>query len=156
MTWYYSRDNKQVGPLTWDAIVHNARTGELRPHDFVWTAGMAQWVRAGTVEGLFPPGVAMPAAAAPVQVATARSAGEDRLMRALLPVGRSGWAIAAGYLGLLSPLVIFAPFALITGVIAILDMRRHPEKHGMGRAVLGIVMGGLVCAGLLYALIVRH
>lgn len=152
MAWYYSRDNRQAGPMAWEAIVQSARTGQLRPQDFVWTAGMAQWVPASTVEGLFTPGAAPPAPPGPA----ARPAGEDAVMRALLPVGRSGWAIAAGYLGLLSPLVIFAPFALLTGIIAIWDMRRHPEKHGMVRAVLGIVMGGLVCAVLLYVLLTRR
>ncbi|MGH7339673.1 MAG: hypothetical protein ACREKH_04215 [Candidatus Rokuibacteriota bacterium] len=69
--------------------------------------------------------------------------GDDPVMRALLPVGRSGWAIAAGYLGLFSLLVIFAPLALLTGIIGIIDIRRHPHRHGMGRCIFGIVMGGL-------------
>jgi hypothetical protein len=64
-------------------------------------------------------------------------------MRALLPVGRSGWAIAAGYLGLFSLLVLPAPLALICGLLAVRDIRRNPNKHGMGRAVFGIVLGGL-------------
>lgn len=71
--------------------------------------------------------------------------------RFILPVGRSGWAIASGYLGLFSVLIIPAPFALLTGVLAIRAMRRDPKKHGMGRAVFGIVMGGLGTAILLLA-----
>ena len=67
--------------------------------------------------------------------------GDDRLMRALLPVGRSGWAIAAGYLGLFSLLFIPAPLAILTGIIGIIDIKRHPHRHGMGRCVFGIVMG---------------
>ncbi len=69
--------------------------------------------------------------------------GDDRLMRALLPVGRSGWAIAAGYLGLFSLLFIPAPLAILTGIIGIIDIKRHPHRHGMGRCVFGIVMGVL-------------
>jgi hypothetical protein len=69
--------------------------------------------------------------------------GDDPWVRMLLPVGRSGWAIAAGYLGLFSFLVLPAPLSLIVGVVAVLDIQRHPEKHGMGRAVFGIVMGVL-------------
>jgi hypothetical protein len=64
-------------------------------------------------------------------------------MRLLLPVGRSGWAIAAGYMGLLSVLFIFAPFALIFGIVAIVDIKNHPGRHGMGRAIFGIVMSVL-------------
>ncbi len=62
-------------------------------------------------------------------------------MRMILPVGRSGWAIAAGYLGLFSLLILPAPFALVTGILAVIDIKRHPQRHGMGRAIFGIVMG---------------
>ena len=64
-------------------------------------------------------------------------------MRWALPVGRSGWAIAAGYAGLFSVLVFPAPIALVLGVVAIIDIKRHPERHGMGRAIFGVTMGAL-------------
>lgn len=83
------------------------------------------------------------------------TAGDDAVLRLILPIGRSLWAIAAGYLGLVSLIVIPAPFALITGVIAVIDIKRHPEKTGMGRAIFGIVMGGMVCMLVLLALIAQ-
>ena len=64
-------------------------------------------------------------------------------MRMLLPVGRSVWAIVAGYLGLVSVLVFPAPLALVCGIFALLDIKKHPEKGGRGRAIFGIVMGCL-------------
>ena len=71
--------------------------------------------------------------------------GEQAGMRMLLPVGRSGWAIAAGYLGLLSLAIIPAPLALITGIIAIIQINKSKltenKKHGMGRAIFGVIMG---------------
>jgi hypothetical protein len=67
--------------------------------------------------------------------------GQDPTFRMLLPVGRSVWAILAGYAGLLSPLVLPAPFAILFGVLAIVDIKKHPDRHGMGRAIFGIVMG---------------
>jgi hypothetical protein len=67
----------------------------------------------------------------------------DALTRMLLPVGRSGWAIAAGYLGLFAVVIIPAPLALICGILALRDFRRHPEKFGRGRAIFGLVMGTL-------------
>jgi hypothetical protein len=70
--------------------------------------------------------------------------GEDPAVRMLLPVGRSPLAIIAGYLGLLSILGCFAPLAIIFGILAIYDIRKHPEKHGMGRAIFGIVAGTLM------------
>ena len=68
---------------------------------------------------------------------------DSAAMRMILPVGRSGLAIAAGYAGLFSVLCLPAPIALILGILAIIDIKRHPEKHGMGRAVFALIMGGL-------------
>lgn len=81
------------------------------------------------------------------------SIGDSALMRAIMPVGRSWWAIASGYLALL---VITAPFAVITGILAIRDIRRNPHKHGMGRAIFGIVFGGLVTGGYVLVLVASH
>jgi len=82
--------------------------------------------------------------------------GDDAGMRLLLPVGRSGWAIAAGYLGLFCLVLLPSPLAIIISIIAIRDIWKsklsvHP-KHGMGRAIFGLVMGiisGVVLAILL-------
>lgn len=73
----------------------------------------------------------------------------DRLVRASLPVGRSGWAIAAGYLGLFSLLVVPAPLTLLTGIAGIIDIKKNPHRHGMGRCVFGIVTGVLGTALLI-------
>jgi Domain of unknown function (DUF4190) len=77
-------------------------------------------------------------------------------MRLLLPVGRSAWAIAAGYLGLFSFVLIPAPLSIIISLIAIRDIRRSKlsakSKHGMGRAIFGLVMG--ILGTLLLCLIV--
>src|SRR5690349_10860907 len=73
---------------------------------------------------------------------------QDATMRMLLPVGRSGYAIAAGYLGLFSLLILPAPFALLFGILAIRHIRRDGTKHGMGRAIFGVVMGTLGTAVL--------
>ena len=69
--------------------------------------------------------------------------GEDPALRMLFPVGRSGWAIASGYLGLISVLCLPSPLALFTGIMALREMKRNPKKHGMGRAIFGLVMGSI-------------
>lgn len=74
-------------------------------------------------------------------------------MRILLPVGRSLWAIAAGYAGLFAILIFPAPIALILGVIAIVDIKKHPKKHGMGRAVFAVIMGVLFSIPLILILV---
>ena len=74
--------------------------------------------------------------------------GQDAGMRLLLPVGRSIWAIAAGYAGLFAFIFFPAPLAIILGIVAIRDIKKHPEKHGMGRAIFGLVAGIVGTIGL--------
>jgi hypothetical protein len=75
-------------------------------------------------------------------------------MRWVLPVGQSVWSIASGYLGLLSLAICFlGPFAILTGVVAIAELRKNPRMSGWGRAIVGIVLGSLGSIGLV-ALIV--
>ena len=69
------------------------------------------------------------------------SMGDDPVMRAIVPVGRSGLAIAAGYAGFFALLGFPAPIALVLGILAIIDLKKHPEKHGMGRALFGFITG---------------
>ena len=64
--------------------------------------------------------------------------------RMILPTGRSSWAIMAGYLGLLSFIPGVGILAIVAGVLAVKDIKRNPEKHGMGRAITGIVLGVLL------------
>lgn len=78
-------------------------------------------------------------------------------VRMLLPVGRSGLAIAAGYLGLISVLLVPAPFALLLGILAVVDIHKSRgtgnRKYGMGRAVFAIIMG-TICSVLLVPVII--
>lgn len=77
----------------------------------------------------------------------------DAAMRMLLPVDRSSYAITAGYLGILSLLLIFAPFAIIFGVLAVKDIKANKDKHGMGRAIFGIIMGAIFSVVLVIAIV---
>ena len=73
---------------------------------------------------------------------------EDNLgARMALPVGRSGWAIASGYLALFSILLLPAPLALLTGILALREIKIKANTprpaYGKGRAWFGIIMGTL-------------
>lgn len=78
--------------------------------------------------------------------------GNQDPMRFVAPIHSSAWAVAASYLGLLSVLLIFAPFAIITGLMALQDLKANPHKTGKGRAIFGLVMG-YICI-LLYGLLI--
>ena len=151
--WFYSHSGQQRGPVPIEQLRAMLSGGQILWSEMVWSAGMAQWSPAHTVPALrqlsaspgdLPPPLPPQAInyAGPPPPGEHRGIGEDPKMRLLLPVGRSPWAIIAGYLGLLSPLMIFAPFALIVSIIAISHIRRR-NTHGMGRAVFGLIMGGL-------------
>ena len=92
----------------------------------------------------------------PPPMPPAKKLGDDVGMRLLLPVGRSGWAIAAGYAGLFALLLFPAPIALILGIIGWRDIRRSKGTaeplHGMGRVVFALITGGLGTAVLLVGL----
>ena len=88
--------------------------------------------------------------------------GDNAGVRMLLPVGRSGWAIAAGYLGLFSLILLPAPLAVIISAIAIWDIKRSKakgkQKHGLGRAIFGLIagiLGTILLIGLLVAPLIK-
>jgi hypothetical protein len=80
-----------------------------------------------------------------------RDSGTDEAVRWLIPIDRSGWAIASGYCGLLAcfPFVglLFGILGIVTGILALQHSKRNPRLGGQGRAIFGIVMGGLAGAG---------
>jgi hypothetical protein len=150
--WYYAQGGQQLGPIGRGELVEQISRGAIQRTDLVWREGMAQWLPAGQVPGLLPTATPPPLPAIDsIPYAQAAGYGGDYVrppdigqnagMRMLLPVGRSGWAIAAGYLGLFSFLFVPAPIAIIVSIVAIKDIKAHPERHGMGRAMFGLVAG---------------
>jgi hypothetical protein len=51
--WYYTTNNQQMGPVSWDELRQLASTGLLQPGDMVWKEGMVDWIKASRTEGLF-------------------------------------------------------------------------------------------------------
>jgi hypothetical protein len=65
----------------------------------------------------------------------------DETMKYLIPVNPSAWAVVAGYVGLFSVLALPAPFAIITGIVALKDLKKNPTKSGHVRAWFAITIG---------------
>jgi hypothetical protein len=65
----------------------------------------------------------------------------------LLPIGRSAWSIAAGYLGLLSCFPILGAacgiLAVIFGILGLASAKKNPRLGGKGRAIFGIIAGSI-------------
>lgn len=70
--------------------------------------------------------------------------GREAIPKGLMPSSNtSALAIISGYLGLVSVLILPAPFALLTGILALRQLRRNRKLDGYSRAIIGIVMGAL-------------
>jgi hypothetical protein len=133
--WFYEVDGERRGPVSLAELKRLVHTKTVAPQTKVFAAGMAEPVAAERLAMLFPP--------AP-----------DAGMRWLLPVGRSGFAIAAGYLGLFSLIPFIGILALVFAALAIADLRKHPEKCGWGRVVFALIFGGMFT--ILYSIALFH
>ena len=97
--------------------------------------------------------VQLPPKAQPVAPPLKPLDGNKDPLRFVAPIHASVWAVAAGYLGLFSLVLIFAPFSLWAGVKALRDLKAHPHKTGKGRAIFGVVMGGIFSIILIFVVI---
>jgi len=62
--WFYVRDKKRIGPVSWEQLQQLARGGQLAPTDMVLQEGSPRWQTVAELSGLLPPPPAK--AAAPV------------------------------------------------------------------------------------------
>ena len=54
--WYYAEHGRQIGPLSPEQLRQAAASGQLSPSAMVWREGMAEWVPAQRLKGLFQSG----------------------------------------------------------------------------------------------------
>ena len=79
-----------------------------------------------------------------------QNSGDDSssMERMLLPVGRPVSAIASGYCALFGIVPMcglpFAIAALVCGMTARKEIKMNPKLSGTGRAMFGIIVGGLM------------
>lgn len=71
--WHYTSDGQPRDPVSREELTQLASRGLLKPTDLVWTEGMSKWVRAGSIDGIFPASSTGTASAATSRV-TERSA----------------------------------------------------------------------------------
>ena len=77
----------------------------------------------------------------------------DASLGYIVPINTSIWAIFASYVALLSLVMFPAPIALILGIIALIDIKKHPGMRGKGRAIFAIIMGVLFTPLLLLLIV---
>ena len=123
--WHLLQEGQQYGPYTGDQLVEFAKEGRVVRESMLWAEGMADWLPASQIEGLFPPAAV---AAAPGARMTGRSASASAYQAGL------GAHQVAALGGNYPPVgVNAASFALLGGLL------------GGGVALLGVV--GVLAAG---------
>lgn len=86
--------------------------------------------------------------ASPAGVVPVTPSGADpKVLEMLLPVHRSGWAIAAGYVALLNILIftslVTAPLAILFAILGLRAIKKNPELRGRGRCWFAIIFSSL-------------
>lgn len=128
--WFYAKDGKQLGPVSWEQLYQLASTGLIQPADLVWREGMPQWAQASTIPNLFGgAGAAAPA------VAASPAPSYQQNYQAV------GYATSAGYGGAqprpVTPMVmgiigiIYASIGIILGLIGLVSAV-SPQTRMMG------------------------
>lgn len=82
--WYYMLGDKKLGPVTAGQLKQLAQTGQLQPTDHVWKEGMASWLPAEKVKGLFPP------ASEPPTISLETTASDNQGIQDVVTLRRSG------------------------------------------------------------------
>lgn len=138
--WFCVRRGQEgeIGPLSIRELRELAEFGELHPGDYLWKAGMAEWVEAGGLPEIFG---AAPAAAVQEQPMDAGAAGA---YGAANPAGPT-CTLAYVSLGLGIGGVTVLPFAgsigaVICGHLALKQIRRE-GLLGRGLALTGLILG---------------
>ncbi|HEY1586378.1 MAG TPA: DUF4339 domain-containing protein [Polyangia bacterium] len=138
--WFYEADGERRGPFTLEQMKALVAAGGIRRPTRVWRPGADETTltRAGDfLAELTPPPK------------------DDAALAYILPVGRSGWAIAAGYVGLMSLLPMVSYAGIAVSAIAAWQLKRHPEKRGWGRVITGFAISVPMSLLYTYAFFVR-
>lgn len=166
--WFYRVDDKKRGPVGSADLKRLADSGVIKPADLIWKEGLAGWVAASSIKGLFPQ-VASPPPPPPPEPPVARPAAPPAAPSSGLHPQRLAVAIAAAVGGIAT----FLPWAtvpimgtidgtvgdgwitlgLFAGVVAAaLFGQRSQQMAGLaqlGGGVLSTIAGGIGVAKIL-------
>lgn len=151
--WYCIIGGQQYGPVSEDELRQWVAEGRVRPTDQVWTDGMATWAPAGSVEGLFAPGTAVPPpagllVACPAPGGTGGQTPNAHLTAQARGLLRGKWGLPIGFSLLLGLLAMAANS--VGGGIAVLILGGALELGGV-IFYLTFVRGGNCELGMLFA-----
>lgn len=139
--WYYARDGRQIGPVSFEIIQQLASSGQLYATDLLWTEGMDDWRLAGQVEGIVLTGGVSPGTLPPRPPHTA-SPGQFAG-----PISGDSQRIAAGVCGILLGSLGIHKFILGMTTPALIMLLVTVLTCGYGGIPMGII--GMI-EGIIY------
>ncbi|MGA2797280.1 MAG: DUF4339 domain-containing protein [Thermoguttaceae bacterium] len=98
--WYYGRGGQSLGPVSSAQLKDLADRGNLAPADLVWKDGMAEWVAAKSIKGLFPEGTADGPPPTPATTSITPTGPADRQPSYAMQAGRTIGKLNRGVLWL--------------------------------------------------------
>lgn len=139
--WYYAHQGERKGPVDAGTLQNLYRQGHIRPDDLVWQEGMPDWCKASSVQLLQTTGSSDPqtvsptTSPAPILPPVPVKPQESTLAIVALVSGiisLPGLFICCGFIGLVP---------VITGHLALSEIRKNPSLAGKGIAKAGLIMG---------------
>lgn len=150
MDWYYSKNDKQHGPVSEEDLKSKLSSGEVTEQDLAWCEGMGDWKPVGTLQQFKPAGSAAPPAPVP-QGAPSPMGAPGAPRQAMAPVApTSGLAITSLICGIIGICGFFACFipcivglgGIICGHMAMGEIKKSQDRiQGKGLAIAGMIMG---------------
>ena len=151
--WYCAVEGRRYGPISEDELRQWIAEGRIRPNDYVWTEGMADWTPAGSVPGLFGPGTRAglgDRTLVPAPGGTGGTLGVGQILSRAWATLKGRWGIAIGF-SLLLLLLQMAGNMLpyVGGLVSLL----LSGAWSLGAAIffLTYIRGGPVELGMLFA-----
>ena len=137
--WYYAKGESQFGPVDMGTLRQLAASGQLRPEDPLWCAGMSNWATAESIAGLSfgaPPVAANIPAESPAVSTSSQS--RDKLNPAVIrAVARSpGWVTFIGVCSL-----VYGALCVVGGLFLLLA-----SVDSM--VLIGSALGQFIYAGI--------
>jgi hypothetical protein len=119
--WYYARDSRQCGPISYDELKKMFDAGQLHPQTLVWQSGMKEWSPARTIEGLVPE-----AAPARPSGGTGRSLEEDEFFERFRRRERRGMSTGTKVALIVGGIVGAFAVLFVVGLVLVLSRQATP------------------------------
>lgn len=143
MLWYYVREGKQAGPVSFELLQVLAKQGQIQPSTLVWCEAMSNWQAAQSVAGLF---------SAPNQQVPPPMMGQQStppFAATYHTLDYQPYSLAESHLGLAVAgfvlAFVFAPVGTALCIIALHKMNSSPNKEGQGLALAGLIISIVFC-----------